>query len=166
MIKERYAEIRESCGLETDIEKIIDDTFAGIGKSTSVDFIASRGEYFCALLMAEIAPMRADTIFARGWMYGESRVIAGAHWQSDVDASRVAASIAYCALQGSDAFRRQMKRAQAEYLVKAGQSTDMQRATIIDKEKPSARSYRPDGVRSSDSSKGVTIERQHKVLRR
>ena len=120
----------------------------------------------CALLMAEIAPMRADTIFARGWMYGESRVIAGAHWQSDVDASRVAASIAYCALQGSDAFRRQMKRAQAEYLVKAGQSTDMQRATIIDKEKPSARSYRPDGVRSSDSSKGVTIERQHKVLRR
>ena len=53
MIKERYAEIRESCGLETDIEKIIDDTFADIGKSTSVDFIASRGEYFCALLMAE-----------------------------------------------------------------------------------------------------------------
>ena len=53
MIKERYAEIRENCGLETDIEKIIDETFAGIDKSTSVDHIASRGEYFCALLMAE-----------------------------------------------------------------------------------------------------------------
>ena len=53
MIKERYVEIKESCGLETDIAKIIDDTFAEIDKSTSVDHIASRGEYFCAILMAE-----------------------------------------------------------------------------------------------------------------
>ena len=52
MIKERYVEIKESCGLETDIAKIIDDTFAEIDKSTSVDHIASRGEYFCAILMA------------------------------------------------------------------------------------------------------------------
>ena len=43
-----------------------------------------------ALLLAEVNPAAADTIFARGWMYGESRVIVGAHWQSDVDASRVA----------------------------------------------------------------------------
>ena len=53
MITERYVEIRNECGLQTDIEKIISDTFAGINKSTSVDHIVSRGEYFCALLMAE-----------------------------------------------------------------------------------------------------------------
>ena len=69
----------------------------------------------CALLLAEVAPQRADTIFARGWIYGESRVIAGAHWQSDVDASRVAASIAYDALHASPEFRAQMLKAQAEY---------------------------------------------------
>jgi len=68
-----------------------------------------------ALLLAEIAPERADTIFARGWMYGESRVIEGAHWQSDVDVSRAAASIAYAALQTSSAFREQMEAAKAEY---------------------------------------------------
>ena len=73
-----------------------------------------------ALLLAEINPSRADTIFARGWMYGESRVIEGAHWQSDVDASRVAASIGYAALQGSPAFREQMERAKAEFVRKKG----------------------------------------------
>ncbi|MCR4921163.1 MAG: phosphatase PAP2 family protein [Bacteroidaceae bacterium] len=79
--------------------------------------------WICALLLAEIAPERADTLFARGWMYGESRVIVGAHWQSDVDASRAAASIGYCALQGSPEFREQMRRAQAEYREKTGQSS-------------------------------------------
>ena len=53
MIKERFSEIKSGCGLETDIEAIIDETFAAVDKSTSVDFIASRGEYFSARLMAE-----------------------------------------------------------------------------------------------------------------
>ena len=53
MIKKRYSEIRQSCGLETDIESIIDETFASVNKKTPVDFIASRGEYFSARLMAE-----------------------------------------------------------------------------------------------------------------
>ena len=76
--------------------------------------------WLAALLLAEINPARADTIFARGWMYGESRVIEGAHWQSDVDASRVAASIGYAALQTSPAFREQMERAKAEFARKTG----------------------------------------------
>lgn len=53
MIKKRYSEIRKGCGLETDIESIIDETFASVNKKTPVDFIASRGEYFSARLMAE-----------------------------------------------------------------------------------------------------------------
>ena len=53
MIKKRYSEIRKGCGLETAIESIIDETFAGVDKKTPVDFIASRGEYFSARLMAE-----------------------------------------------------------------------------------------------------------------
>lgn len=53
MIKKRYSEIRKGCGLKTDIESIIDETFAAVNKKTPVDFIASRGEYFSARLMAE-----------------------------------------------------------------------------------------------------------------
>lgn len=69
----------------------------------------------CALLMAEINPDAAEAIFARAWAYGESRVISGCHWQSDVDASRPVASIGYAALQTSDEFRTQMKKAQKEF---------------------------------------------------
>ena len=68
-----------------------------------------------ALLLSEINPAAADAIFARAWMYGESRVIAGAHWQSDVDASRVAASIGYARLQTSPDFRAEMALAQDEF---------------------------------------------------
>jgi len=71
-----------------------------------------------SLLLAQIAPERANEIFVRGWDYCTSRVIVGAHWQSDVDASRAAASIGFCALQGSEQFIAQMKKAQAEYRAK------------------------------------------------
>ncbi|MBR3562959.1 MAG: phosphatase PAP2 family protein [Bacteroidales bacterium] len=68
-----------------------------------------------ALMLAEINPDAAEAIYAKGWEYGESRVIVGAHWQSDVDNSRAAASIAYAKLQTSKEFRRQIKRAKKEY---------------------------------------------------
>ena len=79
--------------------------------------------YTCALLLAEINPVNADTILARGWMYGESRVIDGAHWQSDVDASRVSAAIGYGALHTCPAFLDQMALAQTEFLKMTGKCT-------------------------------------------
>ena len=69
-----------------------------------------------ALILSEINPAAAEALFKRGWQYGESRVIVGAHWQSDVDASRPAASIAYSFLQTSPAYRRQVEKARAEFL--------------------------------------------------
>ena len=68
-----------------------------------------------ALLLAQINPAAANELFARGWDYGESRVIVGAHWQSDVDASRVAASIGFDKLQTSKEFRRRLEKAKSEY---------------------------------------------------
>ena len=69
-----------------------------------------------ALLLMEINPARADTLLARGMMFGESRVIVGAHWQSDVDAGYLAASVAYAKLHTSERFLEQMRRARAEFL--------------------------------------------------
>ncbi|MCR4859047.1 MAG: phosphatase PAP2 family protein [Bacteroidales bacterium] len=68
-----------------------------------------------ALLLSEINPAAADTLIGRARMVGESRVIAGAHWQSDVDASAQAAAIGYARLQTSEAYRQQMELAQEEY---------------------------------------------------
>ncbi len=51
-IKARYDEICEHCG----IEKFLDDDFeqfkSKLNKKTSVDYIVSRGEYWCAQIMA------------------------------------------------------------------------------------------------------------------
>ena len=68
-----------------------------------------------ALLLTEMAPEHADTILARGYMYGQSRVIAGFHWQSDVDAGRLAASAAVARLHADRRFMKLMKQARKEY---------------------------------------------------
>ena len=68
-----------------------------------------------AMIMTEINPDAANALFARATLYGESRVIAGAHWQSDVDISAKAAAIGYARLQCSDEYRKQVARAKAEF---------------------------------------------------
>ncbi len=68
-----------------------------------------------ALVMAEINPDAAVALCARAGMYGESRVIAGAHWQSDVDVSPRAAAMGYARLQTSEEYRKQVARAKAEF---------------------------------------------------
>ncbi len=68
-----------------------------------------------ALLLSEINPDAADTLMARGYMYAESRVVCGVHWQSDIDAGRLAASIAYAKLHTSERFLQDMSDARAEF---------------------------------------------------
>lgn len=53
MIVDRYVEIERECGLNIGIEAEINKVFDEMTKRTSVDYIASRGEYFNAMLMAE-----------------------------------------------------------------------------------------------------------------
>ena len=89
-----------------------DDVLRGEGSYPSGHTIRS---WLTALLLSEINPASANAVYKRAWQYGESRVVAGAHWQSDVDASRVAASIGYSRLQTSPAFRAQMSLAQEEF---------------------------------------------------
>ena len=75
----------------------------------------SQRGYAAALLLSEVNPANADTIMARGYMYGESRVIVGAHWQSDVDASRLGAAIGLARLHTSPEFLAQLAKAQEEF---------------------------------------------------
>ena len=117
-----------------------------------------------SLLLAQIAPSRANEIFKRGWDYCNSRVIVGAHWQSDVDASRTAASIGFCALQGSEAFIAQMKKAQQEYKEKTGSAGVG--AAVVPMQQQSARIYRIDGTPADKDANGLIIEQGQKRIRR
>ena len=59
-----------------------------------------------------------DALLKEGFEYGQSRVIAGFHWQSDVDAARVVASAAFAKLHTSKAYLKQLKKAQKEFRCK------------------------------------------------
>lgn len=67
MIRSRYVEIKNECGLQLDIEKEINDIFSKVDKHTGVDYIASRGEYFNAQLMAEYLGFKF--IDAAEWLF-------------------------------------------------------------------------------------------------
>ena len=71
-----------------------------------------------ALILAEINPEAQNAILKEGFEYGQSRVIAGYHWQSDVDAARLAASAAFARLHTSAAYLAQLDKAKKEYCQK------------------------------------------------
>jgi acid phosphatase (class A) len=72
-------------------------------------------------------------------MYGESRVIVGAHWQSDVDAGRLAAAAAYARMHTSERFLEQMRRARQEFRIKTGLATPEEIKAYNKKEKKKAK---------------------------
>lgn len=67
-----------------------------------------------ALVLAEIAPDRADAILARGLAFGESRLVCGVHWKSDMDAGRVVGASAVSRLHTDPVFRAQLDLARKE----------------------------------------------------
>lgn len=75
-----------------------------------------------ALVLAELNPDRQDDILKRGFEMGQSRVICGYHFQSDVDAARIVASGVVARLHADDAFNAQLAKAKKEVasLKKAG----------------------------------------------
>ena len=67
-----------------------------------------------SLVLAEISPERADAILQRGHAFGQSRVICGAHWQSDVNAGRLIGSAAVAKQHANAIFVDQMAAAKIE----------------------------------------------------
>ncbi|MBF1607604.1 MAG: phosphatase PAP2 family protein [Prevotella sp.] len=72
-----------------------------------------RGWIF-GLTLTELNPSRGNEIMKHAYEYGQSRVICGYHYQSDVDAGRLCASVGFAAVQSSDAFQKQMAKAKKE----------------------------------------------------
>lgn len=67
MIEQRYNEIKEYCGLSVDLAAEFAEIRSHMHKRMSIDYLASRGEYLNALLMAEyLGYAFAD---ARDWLH-------------------------------------------------------------------------------------------------
>lgn len=75
-----------------------------------------------ALVLAEINPERQNEILKRGYEMGESRVICGYHFQSDVDAGRITGAVTVARLHADPRFQAQLEKAKKEFkqLKKAG----------------------------------------------
>ncbi len=67
------------------------------------------------LVLAELAPEHANAILARGREYGDSRVVCGLHYASDVEAGRVIAAAAIARLHAEPGFRLALEAARAEF---------------------------------------------------
>lgn len=87
-------------------------------------YLASNGSYpsghtsigwAIALVLSEINVERQDEILKRGFEFGQSRVICGVHYQSDVDAGRIVASGVVARLHACPEFIAQLAKAKKEF---------------------------------------------------
>lgn len=67
-----------------------------------------------ASILAEAAPEFADALFARGAAFGDSRVVCGFHYPSDIAAGRLAASALLARLHGDPKFLADLAQAKTE----------------------------------------------------
>jgi acid phosphatase (class A) len=67
-----------------------------------------------ALTLASLVPEHATGVLARGRVYGESRVVCGLHWRSDVEAGRTIGAALFAALGSNAVFRADLDTARAE----------------------------------------------------
>jgi len=67
-----------------------------------------------ALILSEVVPERTDAILARGYEFGESRVICNVHWQSDVDQGRIMAAATVARLHADEGFLHDLETAKRE----------------------------------------------------
>jgi len=67
-----------------------------------------------ALILAELAPQKADAMLNVGKTVGDSRAICGVHYASDIEAGRTLAAAMVARLHGDPQFLSDMKKARAE----------------------------------------------------
>jgi len=75
------------------------------------------------LVLTEVAPDRANALAQRAYEFGQSRVVCGVHWQSDVDAGRLVASVVVAQLHGNADFNAQLAQARREYAAARAMAT-------------------------------------------
>ena len=121
-----------------------------------------------ALLLADInqSPKAMEGLLTRGYEFGQSRVIAGYHWQSDVDAGRMAGSVLYQMIRNHERFIEQLAKARAEFAEKTGNTTRITDAPRTKQQDSSARVYRLDGTPADHSSHDILIQDDQKFVRK
>jgi len=67
-----------------------------------------------ALVLSEIFPHRGEMLARRGYQYGQSALICGVRWQSDLDAGRLVGAMVVARLHGGDEYLAHLRGAREE----------------------------------------------------
>ena len=67
-----------------------------------------------AILLADMVPEKRRELYARGWQFGESRVVGGVHYPSDVEAGRIDATAMVALMMLNHDFQSDLAAARAE----------------------------------------------------
>ncbi|MET0274348.1 MAG: phosphatase PAP2 family protein [Phenylobacterium sp.] len=67
-----------------------------------------------ALILAELTPNRREAVLARGLAYGESRMICGVHYASDVQAGQTLGAAVVASLRAKTQFQADIRRSRME----------------------------------------------------
>jgi acid phosphatase (class A) len=87
---------------------------ADLAKQGSYPSGHSAAGWAWALVLAEVAPDRADAILARGRAFGQSRVVCNVHWQTDVVEGRIMGAATVARLHADPAFAADVEAAKKE----------------------------------------------------
>ncbi|BAK84023.1 acid phosphatase [Komagataeibacter medellinensis] len=72
--------------------------------------------WVAGLILADILPERTAWIMQRARVFGESRVVCGVQWQSDVTAGWLNGGVLYSAMEQDEGFRQEMDAARTEVM--------------------------------------------------
>jgi acid phosphatase (class A) len=92
---------------------------ANPSRGTSYPSGHSSAGWAVAMILARVAPERAEAVMSRATEYAESRVICGRHFPSDVEAGHIVAAAVIARLDAAPEFRNDLAAARAE-LAKSG----------------------------------------------
>jgi acid phosphatase (class A) len=67
-----------------------------------------------AILLANMVPEKRGELFARGWDYGQSRIIGGVHFPTDVESGRIEATAMVALMMQNADFRTDFASAKME----------------------------------------------------
>ncbi len=88
--------------------------FATIGETGSYPSGHAAVGWLWAATLAELAPQFADALLARGIDFGQSRVVCGFHYPSDIEAGRLAAAALLQRLHADPAYLKDLAQARRE----------------------------------------------------